>query len=445
MNLKVQKALINDVNYRFYGVDQGKLYASSGKLIAEEIAKEIKKSDIVSFVCGLGGNACDGLSTAINLLKLNYNVEVYIIGRVSNTPSAIYKELFEELIELKVLYPKLIVKQECYSHDIKQTEVVVESLIGTGIQGPKLNKRFQDCINRISHFKSKIIAIDIPAPSYTPDLVISLNYPKSDNAVVVEIPESKDITYLCGPGDVKFLFSSKQKTHKQKNGKVLYISSTQESEEFEFAKETAKQYSCEICFYNFNSSLKDFKNFRFISDLDFEKAFQEADSIIFGTIQERSTINKKFLEYIIQIDKNKKFVLGWEFVSLFEGFKAVEGLKNSIAILNRSSIDTTLKSYGISERSLSQVSQINLFLGGFQNTMYSFDGEYKVNANPNINTATNLKILCNIAGVLLTNNEPWISLTSSVFLFEVSNKLSQENKKMSIENIKDAIDLCKEF
>ncbi len=445
MNLRVQKALINDINFRFFGVDLKKLYYSSGTLIANKLTELNGEQKSYTFVCGLAGNAADGIATAIELAKRKVEVTVYVVGRVNYSHSGIFKDLFVELDELKPLYKNLHVKQECYAEDIQQSDITVECLVGTGIEGLKLNKRFHDCISRISHFKSKIIAIDIPAPSYNPDLVISLNYPKTDTAITIEIPETKDASYLCGPGEVKFLFNSKQKTHKAKNGKILYISSTERKDEFEGISNAAKAYSCDLNIYNFNSNLNSVKGLDFITDLEIEKYYNEADAIVIGTIDENSLINRNLIKYLISLNKEKKIVAMWHITEILNTFKDLESLKEGILILNRSTIDAALKDYGIGERSLSQVTQTNIFFGGFQNALYSNDGEYKVNVNPKLTKEDSAKVLANICAVLLTKNDAWLTLRSSVFLFEVATKLTLENKNTVEENLRDAINLCKEF
>jgi NAD(P)H-hydrate repair Nnr-like enzyme with NAD(P)H-hydrate epimerase domain len=445
MDFKLQKALINDVNFRFFGVDQKKLYYSSGKLISAKLIELFGQKQSFTIVCGLGGNASDGISTAIELTKLKLKVNVFIVGRVGYSKNKTFKDLYLELEELKPLYKNLHIKQECYAEDIIQSDVAIECLVGTGLEGSKLNKRFLDCINRVSHFKSKIVAIDIPAPSYTPDVVISLNYPKTDSAITIEIPESRDASIYCGPGEVKQLFASKNKTHKQKNGKVLYVSSTNNVNEFEGIKEAAKSYSCELNVYNFNSELNKINGIKFISDLDFEQIYNEADSIIFGKIDKASIINITFIKHILSINKEKPLVTTWETLEMLNNISDFEHLKKSVLILNRNSIDTALKNYGISERSLSQVIQTNIFFGGFQNTLYSKDGDYKININPKLAKDNSAKVLANICGVLLTKNSAWLSLTSAVFLFEISIKLSEEKNNVIESNLSNAINLCKDF
>lgn len=446
MNLWVQKALINDVNLKFFGVDLHKLYASSGKLIADKLSEMYGLNKSYVFVCGLGGNASDGLSTAINLIELGAkSIDVYIVGRVNYSGSTIFKALYNQLDKVKTDSKNLTIKQDCYAEDIVQKDIVVESLVGTGLEGSKLNKRFHDCVNRISHFKSKMVAIDIPAPSYTPDDVISLNYPKTDTSIVIDIPESKDASLLCGPGEVKFLFNSKERTHKLKNGKILYISSTTNKNEFEHIGMAAKNYSCNLYIYNFNTELKELKGFNFINDLELEKYYNEADTILIGSIDEQSAININLVQYIVKLNRDKKYVLTWNILSLLNTFKDLEFLKESILLLNRSTVDSILKEYGVSERSLSQVIQSNIFFSGFQNTMYSKDGEYKVNINPKLFNQNSTQALANIAACILTKNDPWLTLKASVFLFEVAQKLSAENKKNIEENLKEAISLCKDY
>jgi len=138
-------------------------------------------------------------------------------------------------------------------------------------------------------------------------------------------------------------------------------------------------------------------------------------------------------------------VLTWHINETLQNFKDLEMLNESILILNRNTIDSALKDYGISEKSLSQVTQTNIFFGGFQNTLYSKDGDYKVNINPKLTYEASAKTLANICAVILTKNDAWLTLRSSVFLFEVALKLSLEDKTTIEENLRDAIDLCKEF
>lgn len=250
---------------------------------------------------------------------------------------------------------------------------------------------------------------------------------------------------MCGPGEVKFLFNSKERTHKLKNGKILYISSTTNKDEFEHIAMAAKNYSCDLYIYNFNTELKELKGFNFINDLELEKYYNEADTIIIGSIDEQSAININLIRYIVKLNKDKKYVLTWNILSLLNTFKDLEFSKESILLLNRSTVDSILKEYGVSERSLSQVIQSNIFFSGFQNTMYSKDGEYKVNINPKLFNQNSTQALANIAACILTKNDPWLTLKASVFLFEVAQKLSTENKKNIEENLKEAINLCKDY
>lgn len=446
MNHRTLKAKIHNVNQKFYGVDLKNLYSESGKLISKEVLHLYPNTKTFTVLCGLEGNGLDGLSTAINLLKSGLNVYVYIFGRVHLSSTQLFKDLYTQLEELKKTNSNLHLKQDCYSKDIKNIEdgIILEALVGTGIEGEVLNKRYIDVINRITHFGVDIVAIDLGCPNYTPKYTISLNYPKVDNAIVINIKDELDTSLLCGPGEVQNLFIAKSKTHKQKNGKLLYICSSNNLDLYKTLENLTKQYSVAIKVYNFNNNLNNKIN-GLVDDSEFLKEFNESDAVLIDNIDLSLFINKSIFNSIINLSKLKPLVINSNIFKedILENLTQYKDLKNSIFIVERSKIDSDLRKSKLSERSLSKNLNTNLFIYGLQNALYSNEFDYKLSINQGI--TSNIDLFTAISAVLLTKNPPFLSLSAGVFLFEICNKLSGENKNLAEDNLKEAIELCKDF
>lgn len=81
------------------------------------------------------------------------------------------------------------------------------------------------------------------------------------------------------------------------------------------------------------------------------------------------------------------------------------------------------------------MTQTNIFFEDFKNTLYSKDGDSKLNINPKLTKEDSAKVITNICAVLLTKNNAWLTLRSSVFLFEVASKLALLKTKTALKKI----------
>src|SRR5690606_32474212 len=89
---------------------------------------------------------------------------------------------------------------------------------------------------------------------------------------------------ILGIGDIESLWEPNKTSHKNKNGKVLYIADN--SDHMDLIKPTMAEYVTEISAFYFNpksgkSSSSKIKN---ITEGELLKEITEADSILFGNI-----------------------------------------------------------------------------------------------------------------------------------------------------------------
>ncbi|MFQ6617421.1 MAG: NAD(P)H-hydrate dehydratase, partial [Fidelibacterota bacterium] len=137
------------------------LMENAGVKVLEKIGGilgKIEGKEIIIF-CGKGNNGGDGLVVARHLLYLNATVSVYIVGNRSEIKGDPLKNL--EIYELdggKACY----IKGE---NDIPfgwNGDLIVDALLGTGIEGP-IKGLFNRIIDFINSSNAKVISIDIPS------------------------------------------------------------------------------------------------------------------------------------------------------------------------------------------------------------------------------------------------------------------------------------------
>ncbi len=402
-------------NFKFYGVDVETYYHDAGQKFAQIILKKFGKNKEYVIVCGLGGNGADGLATAYELARLeSKKVNVYLIGRWNSIEDEVGKTLYKKLKESEKELTNLVVKQEVYAPDIENGDIIIEALVGTGIIGETLNKRFRDVIKRISHFVKPIIALDAPTPHYNPELTISINYPKNDKAEVIKIDFPADILHQVGPGELNALWKPKSKTHKTKNGSIILIEETDKN--IECVKSTSKNYFTNFSFYSFDESKN--KDFVLLSDL--ERKLEQQDTIIVGYL-DKNIVNLAFVKYLLTTYIDKNFIFFGTSLRLLDecSFDYVE---KALLIFDRKNIheffkENSKKTVGI-EGKLKRFcveNAINAVLLGSQSLLFSNIGEIKFHRNLAVYKQGYQHALAGLVGAYSTRNDMWLSIRAALF------------------------------
>jgi NAD(P)H-hydrate repair Nnr-like enzyme with NAD(P)H-hydrate epimerase domain len=394
-------------NLKFYGVDFRSLYEEAGEKIAERITSMYPSAKTFTLVLGNAGNATDGVFTGISLaINETFKIKVYLIGRQSNIESVIFREGLEHLKKL----PNVTFHNDCYAQDIEQSDVNIEALIGTGAKGDKLNKRFHDVVKRISHFQNPIVAIDMPAFHYTPDLTISLNYPKTYDAEVVKLTNAMEYLHNVGPGDLAEIWNPNNTSHKNKNGKLLWIG--QEKENFELCKSLANDYlvtTIGICISKSSENiqinlLKEEKdNF----SLNIAELADWADHIIIDYIN----FNDLFINTILEKLKSK-YLSKSTFSYNINSQDAIP----TICIFDEKNIRYTK---GFSLRALADAHKDSVIISFGSKILTYYQDQFKF-VDKNIKFQKNLKLgTIYQSSIYATKNAPWTAVRGALSLFVV--------------------------
>ncbi|MPQ77548.1 NAD(P)H-hydrate dehydratase [Hydrogenovibrio sp. JE_KL2] len=107
----------------------------------------------VTLLCGTGNNGGDGLALAQYALLAGMDVTVTIIGNPQNfKPDA--RQVYEELIQLGVTPVD-------FSKEVLDTNVIVDALLGIGINKP-ISGELADIIQAVNQSEAPVLALDIP-------------------------------------------------------------------------------------------------------------------------------------------------------------------------------------------------------------------------------------------------------------------------------------------
>jgi len=431
-------------NLKYFGIDVLSLYKESAKEISEKLIHKFGKNKTYSIICGLGGNGGDGFALASELNKNKVSkVKVFLVGRGNQIQNPVSKELFDEIYNLKS--ENLQIYQDCYADDVEQGDINIECLVGTGLEGEKLHKRFHDVIKRVSHFTNPLIALDAPAPSYTPDFVHSLLYPKTPDAEIISVNIPLDVSLYCGPGEVQALFVPKRHTHKQKNGRLLVI---EDKTNNDIISLTASQYEVEASFYNINQNNKSI-------DEQFEFEIESHDVILIRDIEDKTFKTKAFINYLLTKYPRKKFILTGNTLDLID-MDNLSSLSDCLIIPERNNIENIVnEKINVSNmegvlRRYSKERNKNFLVIGSNILLFYNNGDFKLD-KANLNYLPELKdVLIALASSFYTKNDLWLSMRASTFIVNrlgilINDPEYKGDIEKVIKKIPEIIELCREL
>lgn len=221
-----KQTILYDANAIYYSYPIDKLMERAGQGIAQVLVKKYGRNKKVGFFCGPGNNGGDGFTAARYLsgpptsqskaLRAGKcHPEVYLI------PSKEKIRTKESRKNWKLFKGQK--KDNIKAKDISNHfDVVVECLFGTGLSG-RVKEPYAQVIKKLNRLKGKKVTIDLPAPGFKPQLYISMMFPKSPKAEVVDIGYPKWLEEKIGPGQVKVLHQPSPESHKGDNGKLLIV------------------------------------------------------------------------------------------------------------------------------------------------------------------------------------------------------------------------------
>ncbi len=377
-----QKSRIIYNNLVYFGVDLDSIYRKSAKKFVEIIISKYLKKNKIGIVAGLGGNGLDGLYIAEELFKNGKEVEVFIPDRVNHSDNDLFKEKFKELSQT------VSIKQDIYAKDVVQPELLIEALIGTGFSGEKVYKRTADILKRVSHFNCPIIAIDKPIQGYSPDLTISINYPKTTKAIAIENVYPESLINSIGPGELLEIHKPYSKSHKSKSGKLLYISFERETAEERKLSAFAKQYSTILTTISIKSLFTDY------SKESYKEKLVGVDTVVIGSFSESDNLTANIIYTLLEELPDTKVINLNSEIKFHENL--IEVFESPRSIGNSSAFAKFVKSY---------------------NSYFLFeDGEKKLDTEGILVTKDSIENLILLASIFSSSNEIKLSILAAAFV-----------------------------
>jgi NAD(P)H-hydrate epimerase len=454
-----ERTIITDTNAIYLGVPIDKLMEKAGEGIAIELVKKYGKNKSYNFICGLGNNGGDGFSAARHLAKLGVGlISIYLIGRVGDLKSSAARTHWEKLKNSKYASDGIVtIISNASAKEITQADVSVECLVGTGIKDT-LYKRYKDVVTKLTKQKTKIVAVDVPVPGYKHDLSISMLYPKTSDAIVIDIGMPKEAELYCGPGDVKVLEVPNENSYKSQNGELFVFGG---SHQFHgapiMAIKVASKFIGSVFFYTtpenraYVNKIKSlFQEFIVTDDNNIERYAGFADAFLIGPGLEENLPTKAIITQLLEKYKDTPTIL--DAYAMATACEKPELLKNKILTPHRGELRhifcnepvSNLKGKGL-EGKLKRFCIENgcyIVLKGSTDILFNTNGEIALNKTGNAGMAKGGTgdILVGIMSALLTKNEPWQSMRAATFI----NGKAGDNLAKKVGYNFSATDLIKE-
>lgn len=406
-------------NLKHFGIDRSAFFRSFGDVCSDILVEEYGSTKSYTVITGLGGNGADGFATAIALVSKGITVSLYVLGRKSNVQDDVLLELIEEADQLEKISSHFCIDFDSTAKDIDNDDVIVEAIVGTGLIGKNLRQRAMAVVKRISHFKKPIVSLDVPAPHYTPSKVVSLGYPKTEDAEVIEIEYPNHLAKAIGPGDLEFIVKPKRSSYKSRNGAVLSLSD--ESEPKEVSKEILKEYESILSWFSRNSK-KGLRNSKFFSvetEHELEQSISRSESILFGNF-EPSFLNKSLIANTLETYPEKSFVFYGASLHMLDT-RLVTYLDKALLILDRTEVHTLFeskKSVGVEGKLKRFCIENNCYavLIGSTIQLFAQDGSVKSHQSAKIFEKDFKEKLAFQIATYATRNHMWLSMRAGVYV-----------------------------
>ncbi len=157
---------LDKICYEKYHLSEDLLMENAAQGMADFIHKKFEKNSSVLIVCGSGNNGADGIACA-RILHKDYDVKVFYAKEPKSSMAVLQKKRLDALgVEV--------------SSSIKECDVVVDALVGTGFSG-EFNPELSSILDQINSMDAYKIACDVPSGySFFADTTLTMGALKKD-------------------------------------------------------------------------------------------------------------------------------------------------------------------------------------------------------------------------------------------------------------------------
>jgi hydroxyethylthiazole kinase-like uncharacterized protein yjeF len=231
-----------------YGIDEVLLMENAGNAVFFAIEKEIKaKYNKFLVIAGSGNNGGDGMVVARKLHSNNLQVKLLFFSEEKKLKGTTKKNF--EILKKTGIPIKKRPSQKEIEKALKETDVVVDAMLGTGLSG-EVKGIYKEAIELVNKSGKKVVSVDIPSGIDGDTGKIMGNAVKSDITVTFGLPKIGNLNYpgyshwkklyvshisfppeLCEDKSIKTIINYPlqlqergEDTHKGSFGKCLFVS-----------------------------------------------------------------------------------------------------------------------------------------------------------------------------------------------------------------------------
>lgn len=180
---KIEKFQMEEI-----GIPEAVLMEHAGKSVADKILEDFPEPKNAVVLAGTGQNGGDGMVVARYLLFAGWNVSVWVTGPSTKWSATAYS-FYQIVHRLTKVHTYQHHHQQELQTQIKQADVIVDALLGTGTKG-SLSKEIATLIQLVNKQRTgKVYSIDLPSGVHAntgkvdpiaiwADVTVAMGYPK---------------------------------------------------------------------------------------------------------------------------------------------------------------------------------------------------------------------------------------------------------------------------
>lgn len=453
----VLKTKVMDWNAAYFGESIYEWMNNAGKGIARILNTKYKIRNTklkIGIFCGLGNNGGDGFAAA-RYLYPKHNVKVYLFGQPNDIRTEESQRHWQMMLDRGVEAVVLGGGKDVKSYFAKSPkdlrfDVIVDCLLGTGVTG-QLREPIASGVKLFNKIRARKIAIDFPTKGIKKtDLVISMQFPKTKNAEVVDLQSEHKFLSKIGWGEFKALNFPGHKSKKGDVGNLLMISGFEQYHgAMLYALKAASKIIDIVYVYTSDENQKyvnklKSKTAEFVAIDDWRKALNKVEVILIGPGLGRSKFAYEMVERVLEA--KKKVVMDADAISLID--KKLRGLLRSGVILTPHKKEFE-RAFGLkpTDKNVEKVmkkSGLTVVLKGAVDVVGNRDWGIKYNYTGNVGMTKGGTgdVLAGLTAALYSvTDDPYLAAASGAFV----NGLAGDEIYKKVGRFYDADDLLKQL
>lgn len=171
------------------GIPSIVLMEVAGRAVAQEVKRRRKAGSSVTVLAGHGNNGGDGLVAARHLAEAGYKTNIWLIGDTERMGAE--TRCFWQICERLSIPTRIFRTAEeiALQRDLERTEVVIDSLLGTGLRG-EVRSPMRQVIRLVNSANVPlVVAVDVPSGVNTDNGAIMAEAVRAHSTVTFAFPK----------------------------------------------------------------------------------------------------------------------------------------------------------------------------------------------------------------------------------------------------------------